>query len=106
VLESPAALDFRTDRLDLLVLGVKKAPDDLTIAVEGRGRDEEVWRTLTEPRRVSDLLQVTAGYLVSLPHSARTIEQLRLVLGSKGGRLALERIALYPAGFVESTKAN
>ena len=62
---------------------------------------------MTGPRLFTDLLQVAAGYLVSLPHSARTIEQLRLVLGSKtGGTLALERIALYPVAVVEPRTAN
>jgi hypothetical protein len=96
-LDSPAALDFRTDRLDLVVLAIKDAPADLTISVQGRERDQEIWRPLTEPRQVTELPSVAAGYLVSMPHSKRMLEQLRLVFDSKaGGTMTFERIALYP----------
>ena len=105
-LDSPPALDFRTDRLDLLVVAAKGAPDDLTIEVQGRERDGKIWRSLTQPSRFNDLLGVAAGRLVSLPHSKRMLEQLRLVFESKtGGTLTLGRIALYPAVTGE-TKTN
>jgi hypothetical protein len=96
-IDSPSALDFRTNALDLLVLGFKEAPADLTVAVEGRERGKRGWMPLTESQRTADLRNVRAGHLVSLPHSTRQLEQLRLVFESKtGGPVTLERVALYP----------
>jgi len=97
-LDSPAAIDFSTARLDLLVLGVRDAPSDLAISVQGRDRGKDVWRPLTDAARFADLPAVRAGTLLTLPHLSRQIEQLRLVLRSaKGGSMTFERIALYPA---------
>lgn len=97
-LDSPAAIDFRTAELDLLVLGVRDAPVDLRVSVQGRDRGKDVWRTLTNMERFADLPSVRAGTLVTLPHLPRQIEQIRLVLRSaKGGSMTFERIALYPA---------
>jgi len=102
--DSPAALDFRTADLDLLILGVKSAPADLLISVQARDRGKRIWRALTRPALLESLLSVRAGYLLSLPHSSRQVEQLRLVLETRSEvPITFERIALYPVTARAST---
>jgi hypothetical protein len=96
-LDSPSALDFRTNDLDTVILGIREFAPDLQIEIQARDRGKSEWRKLMAPLRVDTLQRVRAGYLVPLPHSSRQIEQLRLIFTSRArGPMAIERIALYP----------
>ena len=96
-LDSPSALDFRTDDLDALIIAIPNATPDLRIEIQARDRNQAAWRRLTDAARVDSLQRLRAGYLIPLPQSSRQIEQLRLILSSSTrGRLTIERIALYP----------
>ncbi|MEO7760841.1 MAG: hypothetical protein ABIS68_02895 [Casimicrobiaceae bacterium] len=98
VLQSPPELDLRTSEIDLLVLNISKVPDDLTIAVDVRSRGKELWRRLAAAQPVGNFRRTKVGYLVALPHSSRTIEQMRLVLRSRSGSpIDIGEIVLYPA---------
>ena len=97
-LDSPLALDFRTRQLDAVIVGIRHAAPDLRIEVQARDRGKHVWRRLADATTVDTLQRVRAGYLISLPHSARQVEQLRLIFTSRTRQaLTVERIALYPA---------
>ncbi|MEO8133660.1 MAG: hypothetical protein ABI831_06775 [Betaproteobacteria bacterium] len=95
-LDSPPNLDFRTNELDALVIALAEPAADLRIEVHARQRDKTMWRRITG-RSVISAQRTRAGYVVSLPHSSRQFEQVRLVLTSptRGG-ITVERIALYP----------
>ncbi len=96
-LDSPSALDFRTDQLDAMIIGIREPAPDLRIEVQARDRGQNEWRKLTGASRVDKLQHVRAGYLISLPHSSRQLEQLRLIFSSRArAEFAIERIALYP----------
>jgi hypothetical protein len=104
-LVSPATLDFRTTDLDLLVLGMRSAPADLRISVQARDRGRKAWRALTGAAPLDSLLSVRAGHLISLPHSTRQVEQLRLVLETRSDApITFERIALYPTTVQSSSE--
>jgi hypothetical protein len=96
-LDSPSALDFRTDQLDAVIIGIREPAPDLRIEVQARDRGKNVWRKLTDASPLDALQRVRAGYLISLPHSPRQLEQLRLIFSSRARvEFAIERIALYP----------
>ena len=96
-LHSPSALDFRTNQLDALIIASRDAMPDMRIEVQARDRNKDVWHRLTDPARLETLQRVRAGYLISLPHSSRQVEQLRLIFSSVGRqRFTIDRIALYP----------
>jgi hypothetical protein len=96
-LDSPSALDFRTSQLDAVIVGIREPVPDLRVEIQVRDRGKNVWRRLTDASRLDSLQRVRAGYLISLPHTSRQVEQLRLIFSSGAQvQFALERIALYP----------
>lgn len=96
-LDSPPNLDFRSAELDALVIGLADSATDVQIEVLARDRNKTGWRRVAERSAVSEMQRTRAGYVISLPHSTRQIEQLRLVItSSTQGTVNIERIALYP----------
>ena len=93
------------------MLGVRDAPSDLRISVQGRDRGGEVFRPLTRPARLSELPSVRAGYLLTLPHLKRQIEQF-VALGYRGGQFSYQSTELQttldqiPAAELEVTRAE
>jgi hypothetical protein len=105
-LDSPPNLNFTTDQLDLLVLGLRDPAPGLQVAVQRRMRGQERWHPLVAPLAVASMQRLHAGYLLPLPRIRGQIQQLRLVFSSRNETdhspkplmpLTIDQIVLYPA---------